>query len=87
MPYYQVNERVMVEAYPYHEGLEDGFTKVDPSKCFGCQDTCKGCLNYRPYINTTHGKSFIHTSDYIAYDYSGRRYVFARSLFEQIFET
>ena len=85
MSYYQTKNNISIEAEKYYSGIEDGFTKVDQSQCSFCQDSCQGCLNYRPYINTTHGKMVIHANDYIVYDYTGRRHVIGGRLFEQIF--
>lgn len=82
---YQTQPNVVVEAERYHEGIEDGFMRVNTSECSACQDSCRGCPNYRPYINTTHGKVVVHNNDYIVYDCTGRRNVMSGILFQQIF--
>lgn len=85
MSYYKPKEFVILDADVYRKGIEDGFGIVNGSDCGCCQDSCGYCKNYKPFINTSEGKSFISDGDYIVYDRRGKRNVIRKGLFEQVF--
>lgn len=77
---------IEVEAEPYKAGMEDGFEKVYHDDCSLCQDTCKGCKHYKPYMNTRQGKIYIKHGDMIITQQDGERYPCNPINFEQSYE-
>ena len=66
---------IEVEAEIYKVGMEDGFEKVNSNgMCSLCQDSCMGCKNYKPYINTRQGKVKVSPGDIIITQSDGERY-------------
>lgn len=78
---------IVIEAFKYQLGMEDGFQRdYDPYMCACCQDSCHGCKNYKPYINTLEGKLYISPGDYIVIGINGERYPVKPDIFEQTYE-
>ena len=78
---------VIIEAEVYRPGMEDGFEKDRSSgMCSLCQDSCRGCGHYKPYINTLEGKHYISAGDYIITGVKGERYPCKPDIFALTYE-
>jgi len=77
---------ITVEAEIYQKGMEDGFEKVHQNDCFCCQDSCYGCIHYKPYLNTRQGKVYISKNDMIITQSDGERYPCNPINFEMTYE-
>jgi len=76
---------VIVEAEQYKPGMEDGFERdYDTYMCGMCQDSCHGCKNYKPCIQTLEGKHYISPGDYIITGIAGDRHALMVKLFKVI---
>jgi hypothetical protein len=67
---------IVIDAEPYHEGLEDGIEKYG-SKEFPIN---------RPYINTLEGKHYINPTDWIITGVRGERYPIKEDIFLETYE-
>lgn len=77
---------VVIEAEQYKPGMEDGFEKVHHKDCFCCQDSCKGCIHYKPYINTLEGRMYISENDFIITGIKGERYPCKPDIFHATYD-
>lgn len=78
---------VVVEAFKYMPGMEDGFQqRYDSQMCAECRNIYSGCKYNRPYINTSEGRICISQGDYIVVHSNGDQYVIKSDIFEKDYE-